>query len=518
MRSLRIGVLELLVDTPIRQPPGLLYALFFRKQFVSLGPQFVSAWCRQLGHRVHYATYWGQRDPERLLPRDLDVVFIGTHTPTSLLAYALAKVFGRAGAITVIGGPHARCFPQDCLRFFDYVVLDCDKALIDDILRGRRERPAVLSTGAPLVDVPTVAERRVEIEAAAFVRGRPTLTSVIPMLSSVGCPYACDFCVDWDTPYHAVPASRLLQELELIADRYPGCVVGYHDPNFAVRFDETMDVIESLPPRRRNGYIMESSLAILKEQRLARLKRTNCVYVAPGIESWTEYSNKSGTTGRAGRDKLEQLVGHMHLLARYVPGIQTNIMVGTDAEEGSESVELTKEFIHRLPDVWPTINIPTPFGGTPLHLRYIDEGRVLSAMPFAFYYNPYLSIVLKNYSPIEYYDHLIDIHEAISSREMLWKRLRTSTRPAIRFIHTLRTFGARRELAELRAIRRHLSEDRRFTAFHCGDVRELPEFYHRRLEGRLGRYAELLSRDDRTPVFDEQSAKNRRPSVAASVL
>ena len=180
-------------------------------------------------------------------------------------------------------------------------------------------------------------------------------------------------------------------------------------------------------------------------------------------------------------------------------------MVGTEAEEGSESVELTKEFIRRLPEVWPTINIPTPFGGTPLYRRYVDEGRVLRTMPFAFYYNPYLSIILKNYSPIDYYDHLIDIHEVISSREMLWRRLRTSTRPAIRFIHALRTFGARRELGELREIRRHLSEDRRFTAFHCGDVRELPEFYHRQLERRLGRYAELLSRDDRTPVFDEQS-------------
>jgi hypothetical protein len=127
-------------------------------------------------------------------------------------------------------------------------------------------------------------------------------------------------------------------------------------------------------------------------------------------------------------------------------------------------------------------------------------------MPFAFYYNPYLSIVLKHYSTSEYYDHLIDIHEVMSSRAMLWQRLRTSTRPAIRFIHALRTFGARRELAELREIRRRLSQDRRFIAFHCGDVKELPEFYHRQLERRLGRYAELLSRDDRTPVFDEQSS------------
>jgi len=42
---------------------------------------------------------------------------------------------------------------------------------------------------------------------------------------------------------------------------------------------------------------MESSLSILKQSRLGRLKSTNCVYCAPGVESWADYSNKSGTQG-----------------------------------------------------------------------------------------------------------------------------------------------------------------------------------------------------------------------------
>jgi hypothetical protein len=38
-------------------------------------------------------------------------------------------------------------------------------------------------------------------------------------------------------------------------------------------------------------------------------------------------------------------------------------------------VELTKEFMRRLPFVWPTINIRTPFGGTLLYERCLTEGR-----------------------------------------------------------------------------------------------------------------------------------------------
>ena len=151
----RVGVLDLLADAP---PSGWdrVYASQFRRQFVSIPPQAVAVWCRQLGHRVSYATYYGQQPPADLLPDDLDVVFIGAYTKASALAYALAKLFRTRGALTVLGGPHAGAFPTDALRFFDIVVDKCDKTLVDDIVRRRFDPPVHVSSRRPLTDLPSV--------------------------------------------------------------------------------------------------------------------------------------------------------------------------------------------------------------------------------------------------------------------------------------------------------------------------------------------------------------------------
>ena len=51
--------------------------------------------------------------------------------------------------------------------------------------------------------LPSVAERMPEIRRSAFLwnplrgRSRPYASTTIPLLASVGCPYRCDFCVDW---------------------------------------------------------------------------------------------------------------------------------------------------------------------------------------------------------------------------------------------------------------------------------------------------------------------------------
>ena len=127
---MRIGILELLTESVSQTWSEHRYNLWYKKILASITPQAVAAWCRQLGHHVSYATYYGQRDPKRLLPADLDMVFIATYTQASALAYALSKLYRREKTVTVIGGPHAKSFPVDCLRFFDFVVRDCDKTLL----------------------------------------------------------------------------------------------------------------------------------------------------------------------------------------------------------------------------------------------------------------------------------------------------------------------------------------------------------------------------------------------------
>ena len=500
---MRIGIIDLLLDeVPSRNWLDYAYRTVFKKQYASITPQAVAVWCRQLGHRVHYATYYGQRDPIRLLPEELDVVFVSAYTQAGPLAYALAKLHRAKKTLTVIGGPHARSFPLDCLRFFDLVVRDCDKTLVEDILTGRCDRASIVSSGRPLREIPCVEERMPEITASAFVKGRPVPTSTVPLLTSVGCPYTCDFCIDWQTPYALLPRGRIEADLHYLSTHWPGVMVSYHDPNFAVQFDQVLSMMEAIPERARNPYIMETSLSILRGQRLQRLRDTNCIYVAPGIESWSGYSEKSGIGRSAGANKLERLVNHFRLLHSHRLGLQANFIFGTDADHGEEPVELTKEFIRELPFVWPIVNVPTPFGGTPLYDASLAGGRLLESMPFSFYYTPYLVTTLDNYEPIDYYEKLIEIFSVMTSAGMMGRRLLTRATPGILALHVLRTLGMRQDLAAFRRLREMLKTDRQFRVFHDGRSDVLPEFYHREYERKLGRYAMLLSRAERTPELD----------------
>jgi hypothetical protein len=321
------------------------------------------------------------------------------------------------------------------------------------------------------------------------------------MLASVGCPYSCDFCIDWNSPYALLPLDRLETDLRFISERFPGVLVAFHDPNFAVKFDEVFGVLERVAERSSSRYILETSLSILRGPRLKRLSVAGCVYIAPGVESWTAYSNKSGAGAAAsGRRKLDQVVEHFGQIREHVPGIQANFIFGLDVDEGDEPVELTKEFMTRAPFVWPTLNIPTPFGGTPLHDQYLSEGRILTEMPFAFYYAPYLVTTIKHYSPVAYYEKLIEMSSHSSSVGMLAKRLRASS-GVIRYAHALRGLSERGTAGAYRRIRDDLKADPQLRAFHEGSSKELPERYHHQFERMLGPYASLLSREDRRPLL-----------------
>jgi len=474
-------------------------------------PQAVSVWCRNFGHEVFYATYFGQRHPEQLLPNDLDVVFISAYTQASALAYALAKLYRQRKTLTVIGGPHAKQFPDDCLRFFDVVVRDCDKGLIADILSAVPVGE-IITSGRTLQDIPSVQERMPEIRASIFWRGKPYPTTCISLLTSMGCPYSCDFCVDWNNPYVLLPLERLEADLRFILQSFPGVFVVFHDPNFAVKFDQVLAVLERVSHDGRKRYIVESSLSILRRSRLERLRDVGCFYILPGVESWTAYSNKAGTgSAVSGREKLDQVVEHFKLIREYIPGIQANFIFGLDVDEGDEPVELTKEFMTRAPFAWPLINVPIPFGGTPLYDRYLAEGRILTSMPFAFYYGPYLVTTMKNYSPVTYYEKSIELFSHMTSGSMLVKRLRT-TSGLIRFGYLARTLGMRQTLGTFRRFVELMKTDRQFRAFHEGESEILPEFYHRQYELLLGSYATLLSRDDRQPVHHRMQRASPHPT------
>jgi len=55
----RVGIIELLLDTAALSPTDRVFGRSFKRHLTSIMPQAVAVWCRELGHRVFYATYYG---------------------------------------------------------------------------------------------------------------------------------------------------------------------------------------------------------------------------------------------------------------------------------------------------------------------------------------------------------------------------------------------------------------------------------------------------------------------------
>lgn len=492
----RVTILDLLSDKAAPRGAEALFLKHIGRQYYSIMPQVAAAWCRRRGHGVTYATYFGQCAPERLLDPDSDIVFIAAYTRASALAYALAKLVRRSGARSVLAGPHAAAFPEDAARFFDHVVVSCDERQVADLVEGRLDDCRILRTAEPRPDLPNLEERLPDIRTAACVGGKPTRLTTISLLTSTGCPYTCSFCSDWNSVYAARGTEEVAADLTTAARAFPGNLLAFHDPNFGVRFDQTLAAFERLPPQDRSPYIVESSLSLLRSDRIDRLRETNCSYLAPGVESWYLYGEKAKTSGSVGASKFERVCDKFEELSRKIPALQANFLVCDEGDRGQEPFELTKEFIRPFPGVFPVLNYPMAFGETPLRQELAQQGRLLPLPPIH-YASPVMTHHLKNYSFGQALEHKIDVLDLILSPRLFAQRMRRRCPIAAKIFWALFLFRLARYRAELRHLLRLWNERGDFRAFHEGRSPRIPGYYEARMDRHLGRFAELLPAAER---------------------
>ncbi len=207
VHKLRIGVIDLVTRGPTRA----LYARVMNANLASIMPQVVGVWCEAEGHDVTFVCYTGFENLVDELPDNVDLVFIGAFSEAALAAYSLSNLFRSRGAITVLGGPHARCYPEDARKYFDYVLGFTDQAVIREVLQDcSKHRPLGVHLAAPRQpsSLPGVRERWKFIEPT--LRKAPAL-KLVPMLGSLGCPYTCSFCIDSVVPYQPLDFGEITQ-------------------------------------------------------------------------------------------------------------------------------------------------------------------------------------------------------------------------------------------------------------------------------------------------------------------
>jgi hypothetical protein len=486
MRQLRVGILDV-----VAMPSRGLWPRMMNANLASIMPQVLGAWCERAGHHVHYSCFTGIGDPLAELPADLDVLFIGAYTNAAQFAYAVSSLFRRRGVVTVLGGPHARCYPEDAARFFDYVLGFTDPAVLDEVLREcapHRPMGRHLSAAGQPRELAPLAERWKFVAAA--IRKAPTFKGV-GMIGSLGCPYTCSFCIDSTVAYQPLSFSQLSEDLRFLLGKLPRPLVGWHDPNFGVRSDEFMDAIEEAVPPGRMRHVAECSLSLLSEPHLARLQRNGFLGLLPGIESWFDVGHKS-TTRLTGMDKVRQVSDRVNTALRYIPYVRTNFLFGLDADRGPEPFELTKRFLDLSPGVFAAYSLLTAFGrASPLNLEHQRAGRVLP-VPFPFLDgHQAMNVRPKHYDWPAFYDHVVGLSRHAFSRRAVARRF-VATRGAVRWIKLAEAVswsGRTRYHAGIRAL---LDTDPSVRRFMDGETDILPEVYRARMRQKLGPLYALL--------------------------
>jgi hypothetical protein len=501
-KKLEIGI----VDLVSKKPNKKLFARIMNANFASIMPQVIGVWCEEEGHNVTYVCYTGSENLFNELPKNADLVFIGAFTEAAQTAYALSNLLRSRGAVTVLGGPHARCYPEDAINYFDYVVGFTDKNIIQEILYDctphRPEGFYLTAENQPLI-MPGVKERWKFIEPTLK---KAPLLKIVPMLGSLGCPYACSFCIDSTVAYQPLDFDIMKEDLKFLLTKFKRPVVGWHDPNFGVRFNDYMNAIEEAIPEDSIDFISESSLSVLTEPHIKRMKRNGFKVMLPGIESWFDLGNKSNTGRNTGTDKVKLVSEQINMILRYMPYVQTNFVLGLDCDEGEEPFELTKQFVDLTPGAFPGYSLLSAFGkAAPINLEYQESNRVI---PFPFHFisnNHAMNVKPINYSWTEFYSHIIDLGEHTFSWSAILKRLVATKAFIPRWMNVVRAiseegFG---RVAYNKKILKLLNTDNKFRDYFEQETTELPQFYLNLMKEELGPLWDWLPEG---AIFHDQNA------------
>lgn len=509
-KHLKVGILELIERKLVKS----LYSRLSTPNYASVMPTIVAAWIEQLGHEVRFCTFTGLKDPRKELRLDIDILFICAYTQSAYLAYSISNIFRQKNVVTVLGGPHARVFPEDAARYFDYVVGLTDRTLIQDLLTDFQPNHMygkILSATRHPTELPGLRERWKYIKISL---DKTILFHSFQMIASFGCPYKCNFCLDAGIPYKQLPLEQIGEDLVFLQKMVKNIVVFWADPNFGVRFDQIMDTIEKHVVSPHLFFGAETSLTLLSEDHLKRLLDNNFVAMMPGVESWSAFGKKSMNPKSTGMQKVLETAEHSNLIAHYIPFVQANFLFGLDIDHGAEPFQLTKKFVDLAPAVYPNYAVLTMFGKTAeINREYQAENRVLD-IPFPFLdTHSTLNVRLKNYTFTEFYDHMIDLVRHSFSPRTLITRFKSNKNLTVKWINLIRSLSSEKSSHKnFTGIRHLLDHDPEFRAFYGGDSIKPPSYFHRIIKADLGPFYETLPKRVVDYLYHGESGPNPRVS------
>jgi radical SAM superfamily enzyme YgiQ (UPF0313 family) len=289
----------------------------------------------------------------------------------------------------IFGGWHPSLTPAQTLResFVDIVVMHQGEATLVEVLHRLRSRASLdLVAGCwfkkgdricsnsdrapmPLSSLPQPAYDLADFEAYARLGGSRKL----PYATSIGCPYACNYCTDmvfYNRRFNPLEARRIVDEVTSLVDRYRLDEVALVDSNFLVDVRRAIAIARGFVERRATfRWTFQASTDLL-----CRMSDDEVAVLAAAGVSHIGFGTESASPEVLRRmNKAHQKLPDMFDAARkcHRAGIRTtfNLIFGYPGEgkaDRNQTLRVMGEIAERFDNVTFSPNLFTPYPGIPI--------------------------------------------------------------------------------------------------------------------------------------------------------
>lgn len=240
------------------------------------------------------------------------------------------------------------------------------------------ERPLIQN----LDDIPFPAYELFPMDHYALLR-MPHIKSnerCIPMLSSRGCTFKCNFCYRMDKGFRPRSAEGIVEEINLLKRDYQISYIAFADELLMSSEKRTVEICEAFIKSKLNiKWDCNGRLNFAKPELLRLMKEAGCVFINYGIEAVDDQVLKNMNK----RLTVKQIITGIEntLESGISPGF--NIIFGNIGDT-KETLEKGVEFLLKYDDhaQLRTIRPVTPYPGSPLYDYAIGKGLLKDVEDF----------------------------------------------------------------------------------------------------------------------------------------
>jgi radical SAM superfamily enzyme YgiQ (UPF0313 family) len=336
---------------------------------------------------------------------DADVIAISFFSGFAPEAYRVAKEFRQRGKVVIGGGPHVTFNQEEALVFFDAIVTGEAESvwqiLLNDI-ENKSFNKIYIGDPLPMDKIPTP---RYDLLSDRFF-----IKKVIQ--ATRGCPYKCSFC---SVP-GLNPGFRYRPVKEVINDAayddfkhwWQRKIVWFWDDNLTIDRKYIKELLVQLTPMKK-WWLTQASIDIVKDKELLDLlKKSGCIGVFLGIESFGQDSLRDANKMHNGIVNYKSAVKELH---RRGIAVMAGFITGFDNDTDERIQEISENIMKIGIDV-PFISIMTPFKGTDIFETLKNEKRLIQERSWK-YYNGY---------NVAFNPRQLTAEQLLISHRNLWKK------------------------------------------------------------------------------------------------